>query len=206
MGQTLNKIVRHNAKVDAVLSGDALEPYRAPVPASCWWCGSRGPLTHEHKFKKSDLNRMQNPSGLVWGGNEVRPVKSVRKSADVRFTASLCAKCNNEVSQPFDCAYQIFSDFVWGRSELWDSARIDWFEVYGQDWEYRTLDLARYIVKHLGCRLVHDGFSVPPSVVAFLDGVPTIADVALVLIKSEQHHQLYLTGVRDSINTEPPRV
>jgi hypothetical protein len=49
--------------VDDMLAGADLDPYRVPAPTACWWCGSPGPLTREHKFKKSDLGRM-------WKGTE----------------------------------------------------------------------------------------------------------------------------------------
>ncbi|GAB1514846.1 hypothetical protein JCM33774_68880 [Actinophytocola sp. KF-1] len=144
---------------------------------------------------------MGNPGDLVWGSEEIRKIRSIRKSNEVRFTASLCARCNNTVSQPFDYAYDVFSDFAWSNASLWEAEYVDWWDVYGTTWGSASLNLARYVAKHLGCRMVHDGYAVPDSLKAFLDGAPTIADVSMGLIKSSAHHDLYLMGVRDGLDT-----
>lgn len=187
--------------MDDVLSGDALAPYRVPKPTTCWWCGSSGPLTHEHKFKRRDLSRMGTAADLVWGSDRIRKIRSISKSNGVRFTESLCAPCNNTASQPFDYAYDTFSDFIWGNENLWATGHIDWWDVYGNSWGSSALNLARYAVKHMGCRMIHDGYDVPSSFATFLNGAPTIADVKLWLVKSSAHHDLYLMGVRDGQDT-----
>lgn len=187
--------------MDKVLSGDALAPYQAASATTCWWCGSSEPLTQEHKFKKRDLSRMGGADDLVWGGDEIRKIKSIRKSNEVRFRASLCARCNNTASQPFDYAYDVFSDFIWDNSNLWEADHVDWWDVYGNTWQSGSLNLARYAAKHMGCRMVHDGYAVPDSIRTFLDGGPTNGEINMALIKSEQHHELYLTGRRDGVDT-----
>jgi hypothetical protein len=187
--------------VEEILSGDALDPYRVRLPSTCWWCGSSEPLTREHKFKKSDLSRMKDVGDLIWGGDEIRKIRSIGKSKEVRFVASLCAHCNGTVSQPFDYAYAAFSDFAWNNTSLWDAEYVDWWDVYRNTWGTGTLNLARYVVKHLGCRMVHDGYAVPDSLRAFLNGAPTATEVSMGLIKSSEHHDLYLIGVRDGLDT-----
>ena len=184
-----------------VLSGADLDPYKVPAVSACWWCGSPGPLTREHKFKKSDLSRMWDLSGgLVWGDDvRQREVKSVRKTQDVRFEPSLCARCNNERSQPFDEAYRSFSEYVWDRPELRRARYIDMASIYGTDWSMRVLDLARYVAKHIGCRLAHERYPIPSSLKLFLDGAPTMPDVHMVLFKSRDHYELYTKGVRDGV-------
>lgn len=182
-----------------VLEGDALAQYKPPRPETCWWCGGIG-LTREHKFKKSDLRRMwDDDEGLVWGDSDsLRAVKSTRKSEVVRFRASLCARCNNERSQSFDYAYEAFSDYVWGNQDrLWRRRYLDMAEVYGDDWPERTLDLARYLAKHITCRMVHDGYAAPPTVAAFLDGGRTLSNVHMVLFKDRDLYRWYRRGVRD---------
>ncbi|MGB3442986.1 MAG: hypothetical protein WBA97_29950 [Actinophytocola sp.] len=186
--------------MDGILSGDALDPYRTPQATTCWWCGSTEPLTHEHKFKKSDLSRMGSADELVWGGDELRKIRSIRKSKDVRFNASLCARCNNTASQPFDNAYDVFSEFSWSNTSLKDAEHVDWWDVYGSNWQSGSLNLARYAVKHMGCRIVHDGYAAPDSLRSFLAGAPT-TEISLGLVKSSEHLNLYLMGVRDGIET-----
>jgi hypothetical protein len=178
---------------DEMLSGAALDPYRVPALTTCWWCGRPGPLTREHKFKRSDLGRMwDGDESLLWGnGTERRTLKSMRKSRDVRFEPGLCGPCNNDRSQPFDRAYQAFSDYVWNHGELGRADWLDMAQVYGATWPTSVPDLARYFGKHIGCRMAHDRFPIPPSLSAFLDGTAHAADVQMVLFKSQPHYDVY---------------
>lgn len=178
---------------EEMLSGAELDPYKVPALTTCWWCGSSDALTREHKFKKSDLVRMWDiGGGPVWGnGTELRPVKSARKSQDVRFDPGLCGPCNNERSQPFDVAYQAFSDYVWDRPQLSRATHLDLAEVYGNDWPAGARSLARYVAKHIGCRMAHERFPVPRSLAAFLNGAPYAEDVQMVLFKSKPHYLVY---------------
>ncbi len=180
--------------------GKPLDDIRVPPPERCWWCGEPG-LTSEHKFKRSDLTRMwDSEDGLVWGSDtSTRSVRSLRRSKDVRFRPNLCARCNNERSQPFDRAYSAFSDYVWRSAGLWQSDYVDMAEVFGPSWPAKVLDLARYIAKHLGSRMCHEGYRVPDSIARFLDGGAALPDVHMVLFKSREHYDLYQWGLRDGV-------
>ncbi len=94
-----------------------LAPYKRRQPGTCWWCGATA-NSREHKFKRSDLARMRGPKGLIWGDStgESRAVRSDRRSSLVKFEANLCSTCNNARSQPFDRAYDEFSDYAWNNS------------------------------------------------------------------------------------------
>lgn len=70
-------------------------------------------------------------------------------------------------------------------------------EVYGDDWPERTLDLARYLAKHITCRMVHDGYAAPPTVAAFLDGGQILSNVHMVLFKDRDLYRWYRRRVRD---------
>lgn len=192
----------NNEEDPKLLQGADLDPYKIAPLETCWWCGSSDALTREHKFKRSDLDRMAGTEGLVWGSDGTqRAVRSTRKSQPVRFDPSLCARCNNERSQPFDIAYQEFSDFVWGTPPAWRRHFLDLALIYGDDWESRSLDLARYFAKHLGCRLAHDNFPVPPSLGEFMSGrTAVLHDVQMVLFKSHGHYKLYKLGLRDGVD------
>lgn len=182
------------------LAGDALDPYKSPVPKECWWCGE-ATLSREHKFKASDLRRMSDveQGGVMWGdGESLRAVRSVRKSAVVRFRANLCARCNNQRSQPFDHAYDKFSDYLWTNQDgLWRRRYLDLADIYGSGWPTQSLELARYIAKHIACRMVHDGFAAPPGTAAFLDGEPVLTNVHMVLFKDRALYGLYRRGLRE---------
>jgi len=182
---------------EIILSGADLEPYKVTPTATCWWCQSPGPLTSEHKFKLADLKRMGQGSGAhLWGNGEVtKLIKSARKSPEVRFRPNLCAECNNARSQPFDRAYQIFSDFAWDRQEeLESSTRIDMRKIYGANWREESLNLARYIVKHAGCRMDHEGYPVPSPFKPFLNGAATLDSTGLFLVKNPVTYEVLMRG------------
>lgn len=134
--------------------------------------------------------------GLAWVNDvRIKPIRSAGKSPQVRFEPSLCAPCNNDRSQPFDRAYQIFSDYVWGRPSLWRARYLDMADVYGPTWQQEVVQLARYVAKHIGCRMAHERFPVPPSLSRFLDGEPLLVDTHMVLFKSRDYYRLYRKGV-----------
>lgn len=185
-----------------MLRGGELDPYKSAPPTSCWWCGSTAPLTQEHKFKKTDLLRMLDEDGLMRGdGDAVHKIRSVAKSPGVRFRHSLCAKCNNERSQPFDYAYDAFSEYLWSnQAPLWRKRHLDLREVYSEDWKLHSLHLARYVAKHMACRMVNDGYEVPPGVVPFLEGAPVLNAVQMVLTKNRDLHRLYRLGGKEAVD------
>lgn len=119
---------------------------------------------------------------LSWlGTGEVRDIRSDRTSKLVRFTKSLCRTCNDARSQPFDRAYDHFAEYVWARP-LWNPRRVDLREIFPVGGRADAANLGRYVVKHLGCRMVQDGYPVPPSFVDFMDGGWEPSDVRLVFV------------------------
>lgn len=143
---------------------------------ACWWCGARAD-SREHKIKKSDLVRE------FGAGPYKEPLLSSRDGVDrfvqgpdskiVKFRATMCSKCNNERSQPFDNDYDQFAAFVHSRERhILASRLIDLRAVYGSDWEGGRGGLLRYVAKHAGCRLAENGVDVPASICRYLDGGP----------------------------------
>lgn len=187
---------------DELLTGCSLEPYKMVRNGNCWWCGAKAD-SHEHKFKHSDLKRLarDRKEPLVWvGEGSVKNVRSIRKSANVRFRANLCASCNNAKSQPFDRSYEKFSDFTWrlGRKMRWRRS-VNWKDVYGEPWREEVLNLGRYVVKHMGCRLDEDGYSVPPEFSSFLEGAPALPSVSMIM-----HKDMELWDWHKKAHTEGP--
>lgn len=169
------------------LSGDSLAPFRVAADGLCWWCSAPA-TTREHKFKRTDLARMWGDSPyLLWGSTSEERLVKVRgpNSQVAKFKPNLCMPCNSTKSQTFDAAYDQYADFVWRNMDLlWGKRWIDMAEIYGSSWRDGVMNLAKYFAKHIGCRIVDDGFKVPRSIPSFLDGVTDrIPDVHMVLFK-----------------------
>jgi len=77
----------------------------------------------------------------------------------------LCSECNNNYTQPFDSAYEQFIEYVFGNEELVLHKRfIDFFDIYGNEFEVGQNNLYKYCAKSFGCRLVDAGAIVPDDV------------------------------------------
>lgn len=168
------------------ISGPDLDPYRNAVSGVCWWCGGSA-NSREHKFKRTDLDRMSDGSGLLRGSTaspNLIPILSTRKSKVVKFEQNLCRKCNDTRSQAFDLAYDKYANYVWANhARLLRRSAIDMKNVYGESVVDDLLDLGRYFTKHIGCRMANDGYSPPSELAEFLDGGLLLSNVQMVLFR-----------------------
>jgi hypothetical protein len=127
---------------------------------TCWWCGAKAD-SREHKFRRTDLQRgfgvapYYDGRTLVRQGYEGRQSEMTGpKSNALKFRPMICRKCNNERSQQFDRAYDQFMDYVFAHEqEIMRAESLDLRDVFGGSWQPDTLNLVRYIVKHICCRL-----------------------------------------------------
>lgn len=176
-----------------LVSDEFLKPYQVRDETKCWWCGAKA-TTREHKFKRSDLARMWDgdaPHLMHWSGDPpYSKVRSPAKSPQVRFKKTLCAPCNNTRSQPFDRAWDNFAEFVWSSRRMLRSTRyLNASHLFGADWLPGLKNVARYVVKHAGCRLADMGLSVPDDFAAFLDGTRDPAHFQMVLFRDRDRYE-----------------
>jgi hypothetical protein len=147
----------------------------------CWWCGAPAD-SREHKLKRSDLVREYGKppyTGLRtltrFGGDGRRDFRGPG-SGLMKFSASLCARCNNQRSQPFDRAWDAFTAYLVENEEMiLNELRVDLEAVYGLEWRAQSANLARYVVKHLVCRIIHEleaPVRLDKELLAFLAGGP----------------------------------
>lgn len=159
-----------------------------PVPAEhrydyegrCWWCGDRAD-SREHKWKQSEIARTfgrgSYGTSVVWLTDDpigTSRTESIRgpKATRLKFSATLCAPCNNARSQPFDRAYDLFAEYVTKKYGLLiDQGWVDLREVYGRETRTQIKNLARYYGKHIGCRVAERAGKVPADLIHFMDGV-----------------------------------
>jgi hypothetical protein len=150
--------------------------HRFDYGGRCWWCGAVAD-SREHKHKKADLTRDFGPgpyvgdSGVVRGfEGKLRPVQGPG-SDELKFTRILCATCNNIRCQPFDIAYDTFAGFVANNEgSILRTQRFRFSEVYGRAWRSAKENLAKYYVKHVGCRLAQTGIKLEQPIMDYLDG------------------------------------
>jgi hypothetical protein len=142
----------------------------------CWWCGAPAD-SKEHKYKKTDLTRIFGSGPYIGDAAVVRGVAGMSrqvqgpKSNELKFGPVLCATCNNARSQRFDLAYDRFVKFASQHEEQILRTRTFRFsDVYGATWRIAKEELAKYYVKHIGCRLADAGIKVEQPVLDYLDG------------------------------------
>jgi hypothetical protein len=139
---------------------------------NCWICGALAD-TREHKFKRTDLVR----SSETWtagdlpyyfSGSGTRRLQSPHSEL-ATFGKVLCNDCNSSKTQPFDEAYETFSDWVNQQGEaVLAMSELDFTLIYGDMFQSSVLDLTKYFVKYLGCRLASEGCEIPAGLSASL--------------------------------------
>src|SRR5207248_2584095 len=132
------------------------------APGKCWWCGGAAD-SREHKLKRSDLVR-EFGAPPYHGSRTLHRVSGESShpmhgpgSAVFKFDPSMCARCNDTRSQPFDRAWDTFTKFLADHEETILATRsVDLRSVFGDDWRAHGASVARYLVKHLICRIVNE--------------------------------------------------
>lgn len=109
---------------------------------------------------------------VIWYGDgrqRTARVRSVRKDKHVRFQPSICHECNTANTQAADLAYDAFSDYVHrNMTRLWRSRYLNFRDLYGDEWEQKRENLARYAAKHFGCRWAEAGLLPPEPLAKFV--------------------------------------
>ncbi len=142
---------------------------------SCWICGAPAD-SREHIFKRSDFTRrygslpFKHIGGMLhFKGNKGKNVPS-SNSKILKYEPLICERCNNNTSQPWDKAYEIFEKWVFDNSKsIFKNRFIPLEIVYGEEkFPYQCSNLYKYFVKAFGCRLASSGASVPKDLVKLL--------------------------------------
>jgi hypothetical protein len=129
---------------------------------TCWWCGNTAD-SREHRFKRTDIEREFGPGPyrdgrtLVKHGDDKRQTDVTgAKSKVFKFEKTICSRCNGHRSQLFDTAYTQFMDYLFDSEDIvLTVGEVDHRNIFGAHWESMRLDLARYFVKHICCRLAN---------------------------------------------------
>ncbi|MBE9467889.1 MAG: hypothetical protein IMY72_06140 [Bacteroidetes bacterium] len=139
----------------------------------CWWCGSDA-NSGEHRHKKSDLKRIFGKKfegkPVIIKNNKIIEIQGPNSKL-LKFKKVLCKKCNNEVSQPFDKAYDRFISYIeTNRDLIIKSEKIDFTKIFETNALECKKNVFRYYIKHIACRLATNNYSIEPEIIDYLNG------------------------------------
>jgi hypothetical protein len=145
----------------------------------CWICRTRPADTSEHRFKASDVRAKAprlsqvKPVFLQREGKATNNRVGSAKSKSLTFAPSICADCNNRLTQPYDLAWQQLSGYL---QTNWPAivrrGRFDLSKAFPGGTRKAALDVHLYFVKLFGCKLNADNvpIDIAPFSAALLNG------------------------------------
>lgn len=121
-------------------------------------CGISKTNTYEHKIKKSIYKRFQNLSDEKELINstitedlkiEITNGNNGPNAKNIKFGEVLCNNCNNQVSQPFDLAYDKLAEYIDSHyRDFYIGSVFNLSEIFDND---ELNDLYRYFIKYIAC-------------------------------------------------------
>jgi hypothetical protein len=126
----------------------------------CWICGDKAE-TGEHKIKASDLRQQYGPvdqkSPLYLHTANDRNVKVPGiKSDKLKYTSLLCARCNNDLTQPHDLAWATLSAYLYAHPPHAGDV-VDLNAVFPGNVAAEMLNVHLYFAKVFGCAVAEGG-------------------------------------------------
>ncbi len=124
----------------------------------CWICGEEA-ITGEHLIKASDLRSVfghvsqRNPVYFHTALRRNQPVGGI-KSDKLKSNALICARCNNQRTQPYDLAWDQLSRYLRGKRPAIRSG--DWIsleKVFPGATQQSMLRVHLFFVKLFGCAI-----------------------------------------------------
>lgn len=126
----------------------------------CWICGGNEANTSEHRIKASDLRLIFgkiSPEKPLFIHNDKKinqKIKSV-KSDRLKSYESICSKCNNELTQPYDKAWEKFSSFINSNHRVICSGKKIYLrKIFPGSVTRSMLYIHLYFVKLFGCIII----------------------------------------------------
>jgi len=158
----------------------------------CWICGDAG-TTGEHKIKRTDLKSelgnptQDNPLYYNDGMRKNRRVGSLK--ADIlKFSNRICAKCNNEWTQPYDRAWEQMSKWLRTREPpITVDAFVRGNRIFRYDTKREMQNVQLYFVKFFGCSIKEAEIPID------------LASFATAILKGKAHPQIYLKFYKISL-------
>lgn len=141
-------------------------------PQLCWICSERPANTSEHRFKASDIRAkapgisQAKPLYLQRQGEATNEKIGGAKAKILKFLPSICARCNDTLTQPYDVAWQTLSNYLHVNWPLAVKRRaFDLSRPFPGATRKAALRVHLYFVKLFGCKIRED--NVPISLTEF---------------------------------------
>ena len=125
----------------------------ALVTEKCWICGEVDNLTGEHRTKKSDLKAEIPRTPFYLHTETQRNIKVQGYNSKALQSISICARCNNERTQPFDQAWSTLSDYLRSKPRLKGGERVNLKKIFPGAIHTSMLNVHLYFVKLFGCNI-----------------------------------------------------
>ncbi len=135
-----------------------------PLPAACWICGSHSNLTREHFPKKADTRAAFASAGRLYRTDAGTRNEILQGPGATRLTlgAPICGRCNNELTQPHDKAWdQLRTYLIANWPAVVAAGEFDLQKIFPHDTNVQACNVHLYFVKVLGCVIVEHGLSIP---------------------------------------------
>lgn len=162
----------------------------------CWICGGVAD-TREHMIKASDIRSVfpaigkNNPAYINYQKGEVRKTVYAAKSKSLTYKNKICSRCNNDLTQPYDKAWESLSSYI---KILKPSANcnctINLSNVFPATVRSSMKDVQLYFCKMFGC-MVSD-YKVPFD----------LTEVASCLLNRKSYNNIELLLVGNSGHTK----
>lgn len=135
---------------------------------TCWICGALA-TTREHIVKKRLLNvryGKKSTPHIYYEDGRIKIAQST-DSVYLKTEKILCKKCNGSLSQPFDTAYDKFTDIL--KNNQSKISQEGFINLSGLTNMERN-DLFRYFAKGFGCKIYNEGKNVPQIIIDMMHG------------------------------------
>jgi hypothetical protein len=145
----------------------------------CWICGDEA-TTCEHFIKKTDVidvfgAKFTQDQRVIKTDFDKHSQKFIIQSPDskhLKYSYNLCAKCNNERTQPYDKAYAEFARYIKDNaSQLRRHLEINTKLIFGKsNAKKQRKNLFCYFMKAFGCQLNEHNIPIPQDIKDGLTG------------------------------------
>lgn len=149
----------------------------------CWICGDIA-TSGEHKIMKSILkdvfkDNFENKDLLHIKDDKTTNLQGA-SSKKIQYLKSLCNKCNNQYTQPFDFSFLKFFEYIKNNhSLLFKTKMLDFEKVYGESYREEIINLFKYFIKIFGCDLNDNRLIIPSDLIEVIKNISDKTNLTL---------------------------